>query len=296
MHVGAVREVWRGVVTDLVRQDERELELVGSFSSVGANGARGGSERTTDSEHDWEELTTTRVVVEEEREQELERRTRRNTHWLRVQGQGLAVAELNKGKKERMAVVQSFCSCHSWLMTPRYRMRSRGLTVPLRPSSPSLSLLLTSSSPYKSRPTHSPPIHQPTAQPCPTAKSSVHLPHPSPPPHDDALPIPLLTRISLSQPHVYRTIMNDVVENVRPEFDELGVEEAVLNELLRSWESKVAQSRVADFTTDLRMAPVAVQFPMLPNPLPGTTAAAAAPPSAAGSSKAGVRSRRCACG
>ncbi|KAK4054615.1 transcription factor IIA subunit alpha [Microbotryomycetes sp. JL221] len=66
-------------------------------------------------------------------------------------------------------------------------------------------------------------------------------------------------------PQVYRTIMNDVVENVRTDFDEVGVEEAVLNELLRIWELKVAQSRVADFSKDDKMGEVAKRFPPLPN-------------------------------
>ncbi|KAK4054263.1 transcription factor IIA subunit alpha [Microbotryomycetes sp. JL201] len=64
---------------------------------------------------------------------------------------------------------------------------------------------------------------------------------------------------------VYRTIMNDVVENVRTDFDEVGVEEAVLNELLRIWELKVAQSRVADFSNDAKMGEVAKRFPPLPH-------------------------------
>ncbi|GAA6063895.1 hypothetical protein JCM10212_002427 [Sporobolomyces blumeae] len=64
-------------------------------------------------------------------------------------------------------------------------------------------------------------------------------------------------------PAVYRNIIDDVVENVRPEFDQLGVEEAVLQELLRLWELKLAQSRVADFSNDQRMGPVAKQFPPL---------------------------------
>lgn len=58
--------------------------------------------------------------------------------------------------------------------------------------------------------------------------------------------------------------MDDVKENVRTEFDEVGVEEAVLNELLRSWESKVAMSRVADFSQDAAMGPVAVNYPPAP--------------------------------
>lgn len=68
----------------------------------------------------------------------------------------------------------------------------------------------------------------------------------------------------LPQPAVYRTIMNDVIENVRTEFDEVGVEEAVLNELLRSWEAKVAMSRVADFSLDSSMGPIAANFPPAP--------------------------------
>ncbi|GAA5865245.1 hypothetical protein JCM1840_003962 [Sporobolomyces johnsonii] len=67
-------------------------------------------------------------------------------------------------------------------------------------------------------------------------------------------------------PAVYRTIIDDVIENVRPEFDQIGVEEAVLQELLRLWELKLAQSRVADFSADQRMGPVARQFPPLPQP------------------------------
>lgn len=60
-----------------------------------------------------------------------------------------------------------------------------------------------------------------------------------------------------------------MIDNIRPEFDQLGVEEAVLQELLRLWELRLAQSRAADFTQDQRMAPVARQFPMLaPNDRP----------------------------
>ena len=67
--------------------------------------------------------------------------------------------------------------------------------------------------------------------------------------------------------------MDDVKENVRTEFDEVGVEEAVLNELLRSWESKVAMSRVADFSQDPVMGPTAVNYPPAP---PGNQPAPAA--------------------
>ncbi|GAA5871589.1 hypothetical protein JCM16303_000803 [Sporobolomyces ruberrimus] len=61
-------------------------------------------------------------------------------------------------------------------------------------------------------------------------------------------------------PAVYRSIIDDVIHQVRPEFEQIGVEEAVLQELLRLWELKLAQSRVADFSNDERMGPVAGQF------------------------------------
>ncbi|BGP71310.1 serine/threonine protein kinase, CMGC, CDC2/CDK sub [Rhodotorula toruloides] len=64
-------------------------------------------------------------------------------------------------------------------------------------------------------------------------------------------------------PPVYRSIITDVTDSIRPEFDQLGIEEAVLQELVRLWELRLAQSRVADFTSDERMEPVARQFPMV---------------------------------
>lgn len=67
-------------------------------------------------------------------------------------------------------------------------------------------------------------------------------------------------------PTVYRSIIDSVIENVRPDFDEVGVEEAVLQELLRSWEHKVAISRVADFSNDRVMAPAARDHPPLAAP------------------------------
>ncbi|BGP17104.1 hypothetical protein JCM10213_003883 [Rhodosporidiobolus nylandii] len=61
-------------------------------------------------------------------------------------------------------------------------------------------------------------------------------------------------------PAVYRTIISDTITSIRPDFDALGVEEAVLQELLRLWELKLAQSRAADFTGDERMREVARGF------------------------------------
>lgn len=82
-------------------------------------------------------------------------------------------------------------------------------------------------------------------------------------------------------PALYRTIINDVIENVRPDFDEVGIEEAVLLELLRSWEDKVAMSRVADFTHDARMQERARQFPVVPSATSSAGIAAAAAAAAA---------------
>lgn len=79
----------------------------------------------------------------------------------------------------------------------------------------------------------------------------------------------------MSQPAAFRQILDDVVENVRVDFDEMGVEEAVLLELLRSWEFRVAASRVADFTTDPKMAATAKAFPMKKAVLPPTQQPAA---------------------
>ncbi|KAL8280803.1 hypothetical protein RQP46_006807 [Phenoliferia psychrophenolica] len=65
-------------------------------------------------------------------------------------------------------------------------------------------------------------------------------------------------------PNIYRSIISEVIEAVRTDFDEVGVEEAVLQELLRSWEEKVAHSRVADFSHDARIGAEARKFPPLP--------------------------------
>lgn len=98
--------------------------------------------------------------------------------------------------------------------------------------------------------------------------NSLALPDSSPAPSRSLLlllPTDLLwcALLDRPQPAVYRTIIDDVVHHVRPEFEQIGVEEAVLQELLRLWELKLAQSRVADFANDDRMGPVAQQFPPL---------------------------------
>ncbi|KAF9527329.1 transcription factor IIA, alpha/beta subunit-domain-containing protein [Crepidotus variabilis] len=48
-------------------------------------------------------------------------------------------------------------------------------------------------------------------------------------------------------PNIYRAVIDDVIQAIKPEFDEYGVAEDVLAELQHKWESKVMASRVAEF-------------------------------------------------
>ncbi|KAG0041355.1 transcription factor IIA subunit alpha [Gryganskiella cystojenkinii] len=46
---------------------------------------------------------------------------------------------------------------------------------------------------------------------------------------------------------VYRFVIDDVITNVRRDFEDMGVDETIMQELQRSWENKIAQSRVTSF-------------------------------------------------
>ncbi|KAJ1995200.1 transcription factor IIA subunit alpha [Coemansia sp. RSA 1358] len=46
---------------------------------------------------------------------------------------------------------------------------------------------------------------------------------------------------------IYRYVIDDVVRNVQPDFEGHGVDNSVLEQLQRSWEAKIIQSRVAAF-------------------------------------------------
>jgi len=48
-------------------------------------------------------------------------------------------------------------------------------------------------------------------------------------------------------PSVYRQVIDDVIANIKSEFDEYGVAEEVLAELQHKWENKVIASHVAEF-------------------------------------------------
>ncbi|KAI8988843.1 transcription factor IIA, alpha/beta subunit [Pilobolus umbonatus] len=47
--------------------------------------------------------------------------------------------------------------------------------------------------------------------------------------------------------NVYRYVIDDVINQVRDDFEDMGIDESILQELQRSWETKVARSRVANF-------------------------------------------------
>ncbi|KXS16275.1 transcription factor IIA, alpha/beta subunit [Gonapodya prolifera JEL478] len=49
---------------------------------------------------------------------------------------------------------------------------------------------------------------------------------------------------------VYKTIIEDVIDKIRPEFANVGIEENVLHELQMTWENKVMNSGVANFPAD----------------------------------------------
>ncbi|KAH9858923.1 transcription factor IIA, alpha/beta subunit [Lenzites betulinus] len=48
-------------------------------------------------------------------------------------------------------------------------------------------------------------------------------------------------------PSIYRAVIDDVIANIKSEFDEYGVSEDVLADLQSKWEAKVIASHVADF-------------------------------------------------
>ncbi|KAF7797584.1 hypothetical protein EIP86_008784 [Pleurotus ostreatoroseus] len=51
----------------------------------------------------------------------------------------------------------------------------------------------------------------------------------------------------LPKPNIYRAVIDDVISNIKSEFDEYGVSEEVLAELQHKWEAKVIASHVAEF-------------------------------------------------
>lgn len=65
----------------------------------------------------------------------------------------------------------------------------------------------------------------------------------------------------------YRSIIDEVVTHCRADFDEMGIEQAVLDALQASWETKLAATRVTDFSADPRLGPIQEALgPELPKP------------------------------
>ncbi|KAG0241934.1 transcription factor IIA subunit alpha [Actinomortierella wolfii] len=54
---------------------------------------------------------------------------------------------------------------------------------------------------------------------------------------------------------VYRFVIDDVITNVRRDFEDMGVDETILHELQRSWETKIAQTRVTNFQASDNVPP-----------------------------------------
>ncbi|KAF8629830.1 hypothetical protein AX15_003199 [Amanita polypyramis BW_CC] len=63
-------------------------------------------------------------------------------------------------------------------------------------------------------------------------------------------------------PAIYRAVIEDVITSIKPEFDEYGVDEDVLADLMRKWQEKVLASHVAEF--DAPQQPSQPQVPQLP--------------------------------
>ncbi|KAF8515906.1 transcription factor IIA, alpha/beta subunit [Gautieria morchelliformis] len=55
-------------------------------------------------------------------------------------------------------------------------------------------------------------------------------------------------------PQTYRSVIDDVINSIRSEFDEYGVSEDVLADLQTRWESKIIASHVAEFEPDPKQA------------------------------------------
>lgn len=72
-------------------------------------------------------------------------------------------------------------------------------------------------------------------------------------------------------PQTYRQIIDKVIASVRPDFEENGIEENVLAALQQSWEAKLAQSRVADFSSDARLGAYQRMLPPLEDSVKDTS-------------------------
>ncbi|SPO26251.1 related to TOA1 - transcription factor TFIIA-L [Ustilago trichophora] len=65
---------------------------------------------------------------------------------------------------------------------------------------------------------------------------------------------------------VYRSIIDDVINNVRQDFEEMGIEKEVLEELQRSWEAKIVATQVAEFEGAPALPPAKSRSSKKPDP------------------------------
>ncbi|KAF7289916.1 Transcriptional factor IIA alpha/beta subunit [Mycena indigotica] len=73
-------------------------------------------------------------------------------------------------------------------------------------------------------------------------------------------------------PNIYRAVIDDVINALKPEFEDYGVDDSILELLQHKWESKMIASRVADFSnateglTATSQKPQQPQIPVLAAP------------------------------
>ncbi|GBE80483.1 transcription factor IIA, alpha/beta subunit [Sparassis crispa] len=67
-------------------------------------------------------------------------------------------------------------------------------------------------------------------------------------------------------PTIYRTVIDDVIANIKTEFDEYGVGENILADLQHIWEKKIIDSNVAEFETAVQ-PPTPQHPPYPPHPM-----------------------------
>ncbi|SJX62244.1 related to TOA1-transcription factor TFIIA-L [Sporisorium reilianum f. sp. reilianum] len=65
---------------------------------------------------------------------------------------------------------------------------------------------------------------------------------------------------------VYRSIIDDVINNVHQDFEEMGIEKEVLEELQRSWEAKIVATQVAEFEGAPALPPAKSRSSKKPDP------------------------------
>ncbi|KAK7016331.1 transcription factor IIA alpha/beta subunit [Favolaschia claudopus] len=66
-------------------------------------------------------------------------------------------------------------------------------------------------------------------------------------------------------PSIYRAVIDDVIDAIRPEFEEFGVSADLVRKLQDKWEMKILASRVADFPVEPPPPQPTYPYPALPH-------------------------------